>query len=352
MRIENGSVIFEDWDFDFVRRFGPVAAADMALKHKKALPKLPFLYDTYQLVNFLPCGDGKTFFRMLRYIDREYRTVNIKKKNGGGRTLHTPSPRLKRMQKRILRDILKRLLVSEYATAYKKGAQIYANAAPHVGKQYILKLDITNFFGSISAGQVYSAAFNSGYFSKQVGVMLTKLCCRDGVLPQGAPTSPALSNLVMKNFDDNIGAWCEKRGIAYTRYCDDMTFSSGLPLYHVYEKAKAMLGEMGLKLNEKKTRFVSNAARQSVTGLTVNEKVAVSRAYKRELRQQVYYYFKYGYDFRQWNREAYTPEKYLRYLQGRVNFVLQIEPNNKWFREASAKLSAFQKMKTVGKRVF
>lgn len=140
----------------------------------------------------------------------------------------------------------------------------------------MLKLDIADFFGSIRFDQVYSAAFNTRYFPRQIGVMLATLCCRKDALPQGAPTSPALSNVVMRHFDQSIGRWCERRGISYTRYCDDMTFSSDKPLFVVYQKAKTILEEMGFELNEKKTRFVTNANRQSVTGLTVNEKVAVS----------------------------------------------------------------------------
>ena len=90
----------------------------------------------------------------------------------------------------------------------------------------------------------------------------------------------------MRNFDNNIGKWCAARGIAYTRYCDDMTFSSDRPLFAVYQKAKSMLEAMGFELNERKTRFVTRANRQSVTGLTVNEKVSVSGDYKRGRRQE------------------------------------------------------------------
>ena len=155
-------------------------------------------------------------------------------------------------------------------------------------------------------------------------MLLTSLCCYKGALPQGAPTSPALSNLVMRNFDNNIGRWCDKRGIAYTRYCDDMTFSSDKPLYHVYQKVQKMLADMGFELNEKKTRFVTNASRQSVTGLTVNEKVAVSRDYKRRVRQEVYYALKF--------RETGDAEK--RRLIGKISYILQIEPGNTQFQTA------------------
>lgn len=331
MKIKNEAVTFEAWDMAFVQKFGPARAADMVLTFLDFNPGLPFLFDTRQLAHFLGTG-RKSLFDLLRYTDREYRTVNIKKKNGGGRTLHVPGPKLKQIQSVILRHILNAFPVSLYATAYKEGAQLMDNALPHVGKRYLLKLDITDFFGSIRFDQVYRAAFNANYFPKQIGLMLARLCCRQDVLPQGAPTSPALSNLVMKNFDNNMGAWCARRGISYTRYCDDMTFSSDKPLYHVYEKAKAMLEEMGFQLNEKKTRFVTNANRQSVTGLTVNEKVTVSREYKRNLRQELYYLLRFGD----------SSVARCQCLMGKLNFVLQVEPENRWFRQVKERLSTMQ----------
>ena len=253
-----------------------------------------------------------------------------------------PDDELKVIQRRILRQILMKFSSSEYASAYVRRRTLSHHAAPHVGKRYLLKLDIADFFGSIRFDQVHRSVFHSGYFPKQIGVMLTKLCCFHGVLPQGAPTSPAISNLVMKQFDRNMGRWCASRGIAYTRYCDDMAFSGKRPLYPVYEKAKAMLEEMGFTLNEQKTRFVSNAGRQSVTGLTVNEKISVSREYKRRLRQEIYYALKFGAadsilkaEHRDFICEGKPDaERYLQHLIGKVQFVLQLEPGNIWFREA------------------
>lgn len=150
----------------------------------------------------------------------------------------------------------------------------------------------------------------------------------------------------MRNFDNSLGRWCQKRGIAYTRYCDDMTFSSDKPLYPVYEKVKSMLYDMGFTLNEKKTRFVTNASRQSVTGLTVNEKVAVSSEYKRKLRQEIYYALKFGLEdsIRFAKRTEFMrdgvpdAERYAQHLIGKANYILQIEPENRWFREALERL--------------
>lgn len=347
MIIDGTKVIFQREDFNFVKKFGLLEATDMVLNYR-TLNDLPFIYDSYQLAAFLGLNHKYMFYFIRSDIRDSYKQITIKKKNGGDRTIHAPYyDTLFYAQKRIHKEILAKLPVSKYATAYKKGAKLTGNAEPHVGKRYLLKLDITDFFGSIRFEQAYSAAFNTKYFPKFVGVTLTKLCCLNRVLPQGAVTSPALSNLVMKNFDDNIGSWCEKHGISYTRYCDDMTFSSDKPLYAVYSKAKYMLQNMGFELNERKTHFITNSCRQTVTGLTVNEKVMVSREYKRSLRQELHYVFKYGAidAFRHIFCDKYLGKLrphtlyYLYSLLGRTRFVLSVEPDNEYFKTALQKLN-------------
>lgn len=344
MKTNGDTVSFEQCDMAFVKKFGIAEATDMVLNFK-ASNRLPFIYDTFQLAGFLG-GGRKALFYYAKNADREYRPIVIKKKNGQPRKLYAPSSDLRLYQSKIRRHILAKLPVSAYATAYTKGSTLMNNVAPHVGKRYLLKLDITDFFGNIRFFQVYSAAFNTNYFPKQIGVMLTALCCREDVLPQGAPTSPALSNLVMRNFDNSIGKWCDNHGISYTRYCDDMTFSSDRPLFAVCQKVRSMLEETGFELNEKKTRFVTNAMRQSVTGLTVNEKVSVSSDYKRKLRQEVHYALKFGLSdsIKHANMIEFIDDnepdedRYLSHLIGKLNFVLHIEPDNQWFKNALEKV--------------
>lgn len=345
MYINKNSVVFEKCDEAFVNKFGAQNAEEMVLDFK-TFNRTPFIFDTYQLAHFLGIT-RKELFRLVKNGQDEYKTVTIKKKNGKTRKINAPSKTLKSCQQIILNDILNFLPVCEHAKAYKKGTSLIENAAEHVGKKYLLKIDITDFFSSIRFEQVYSCAFNTKYFPKQIGVMLTSLCCRKGYLPQGAPTSPSLSNIVMKNFDENIGFWCKKHGVSYTRYCDDITFSSDKPLFYVYEKAKAMLEEMGFELNESKTHFITNANRQSVTGITVNEKINVSSSYKRKLRQEMHYCIKYGVKQHIERTGIETePEKYIQSLLGKVNFVLSVCSNDefqdyrKWLTEEKSKIKS------------
>ena len=109
-----------------------------------------------------------------------------------------------------------------------------------------------------------------------------------GALPQGAPTSPTISNIIMKDFDNAVGQWCEENKISYTRYCDDLTFSADIPLQNLHFKVCDMLNRWGFEVNESKTKFISNASCQRVTGLTVNEKVTIPKEYKRNLRQEIH----------------------------------------------------------------
>ena len=237
MKIEGSCVTFEPCDAAFVKKFGPLEAANMVLDYHSVHPNMPFLYDAEQLAGFfdISCGELN---HIVNHIQKEYKKAFLPKKDGTYRSLYIPSIRLQFCLVPIKDRILSQLPVSKFATAYQKGSSTRKNAEPHIGKKSLLKLDITDFFGSISFEQVLCAAFNTRYVSKQVGFLLTSLCCKNDALPQGSPTSPALSNIVMRRFDDQIGRWCNQRQITYTRYCDDMTFSSDRPLYGVYQKVK------------------------------------------------------------------------------------------------------------------
>lgn len=344
MKLNRFTVSFDTQDMCFLKKHGLFKAASIVKKHYKK-HKTPFIDDTYQLAYALGTL-RKMLFELSKNTRKHYKLIKLKKKNGGVRYIHSPDKDLKYAQSRILKKILEHIEVSPYATAYIKGKNLKDNALPHVNHKYLLKMDITDFFGSITYLQVISAAFNSKRFPTQIGAMLTSLCCLNDVLPQGAPTSPMLSNIVMKNFDDILGDWCEERGIAYTRYCDDLTFSANIPLYSVYRKACNMLEKRGFEVNISKTKFVTSTTSQRVTGLTVNKKVSIPNEYKKQLRQEVYYAIKFGLadSIIKSNKAVYIKRGipdihcYYNHLQGKMFYVLGIEPNNTWFATATDKL--------------
>ena len=344
MKLNKLTVSFEQQDLHFLKKYGFFKAASMAKKHYKKYD-VPFINDIYQLSHLFN-DFNKNVFKISKNANSHYKKKVLRKSNGGKRILHAPDETLKFYQRRILEKILYKIPISKYATAYVPGKKLQDNASPHVKHKYLLKMDITDFFGSITYLQVISTAFNSKMYPVQIGAILTSLCCKDDVLPQGAPTSPMISNIVMKNFDDILGNWCKKRNITYTRYCDDLTFSANTPLYNVYNKVSNMLTSRGFEVNESKTKFISNTSCQKVTGLTVNEKVAIPKEYKRQLRQEVYYALKFGLEdsILQCKNKEYiefgVPDihRYYDHLNGKLTYVLQIEPQNEWFVEAQKKL--------------
>ncbi len=329
MKVKKDTVCFNEYDLNFVKKFGLFEATDMVLDYFNT-NKTPFIYDTYQLSHILRIG-RKNLFSILNNCDKNYNRIDFKKANGKTRVLHSPKSRLKAIQKIILNKILYKIPISKYATAYHKGAKLIDNANPHSNKKYLLKMDLSNFFDSITFMQVYCSTFNTKRYPKQIGAILTTLCCREDVLPQGAPTSPALSNIVMKSFDDYFGKWCEERNFSYTRYCDDITVSGDNSVYSAFVKAKEMLENMGFEINKKKTHFITNTNRQTVTGLVVNERARIPSDYRRKLRQEVYYITKYGIEdaFKHLKDNHYnSTHSYYCSLEGRINYVLQIEPEN------------------------
>ena len=267
---------------------------------------------------------------------RNYRRVTIDKKDGGSRTLLVPCGLLKGVQRNILHHVLDERPVSSCAQAYRKGTDIRGNASCHLGKKLVLKLDISHFFDSILFPRVYGAAFPETLFPPAAAMLLTSLCCCNERLPQGSPASPAISNLVMRPFDIYMDGWCRERGIAYTRYCDDMTFSGDFDAAALCSKVRSYLEAMGFTLNEKKTKLLTGDVRQSVTGIVVNDKLQVSREYRKKLRQEVYYCKKYGIDAHLERVEADTgirweKERYICSVQGRLRFVLQVNPQDAEF---------------------
>ena len=261
-----------------------------------------------------------------------YHTIIIHRGRGHkNRILHVPNDYLKFVQRRILEEYLYQLDVSEYSTAYCRGKSLLNNATPHIGKECVLKLDISHFFDSIDGDMVYLVMKRLG-LSVPATTLLTHLCIYQERLPQGAPTSPYIANLVMKNFDEKLGKWCSERYITYTRYCDDMTFSGNktdIRSANVVCKVRSMLYRMGFTLNDKKTVYISSSQQQRVTGIVVNEKPTLSREQRRTIRQEVYYCKRFGIsDSLQHQGLDISPDKYLYSLIGRISFALQIEPDN------------------------
>ena len=224
----------------------------------------------------------------LRAVRPQYTEFTIPKRSGGTRRILAPGSELKAVQRRILRRLLERLGVHPAATGFQKGHSIVTNALFHAGKAVVVHMDIRDFFGTTRTKRV-STYFRKVGWNREAASLLTALCCHDGGLPQGAPTSPRLSNLVNYRLDARLTGLAGTAGALYSRYADDMTFSFDRDdhdaVEHAIWKTKRILADEGYKLHtHKKLHIRRRHQRQIVTGLVVNERVHLPRETRRWLR--------------------------------------------------------------------
>ena len=276
---------------------------------------------------------AKTLYGLSNSLEKHYHTVYLPKSDGSKRKLSVPDLILKPVQKSIADNILIQYPISKYAKAYKPGSSIQKNARPHVGQKKILKLDIEGFFDHILYSRVKDTVFYEEKYSESIRILLTMLCYYNDSLPQGAPTSPAITNIIMYDFDETVGAFCNEKNIAYTRYCDDMTFSGCFDEREIISFVKGELRKLGLFLKNRKTAVISASKRQVVTGIVVNEKMNVTKDYKKTIRQEIYYIKKFGLDEHLKRLGISDKQQYVLSLKGRIAFVLQTIPNNCEFIE-------------------
>ena len=280
---------------------------------------------------------AKTLYGLSNNLEKHYHNVYIPKSDGTKRKLSVPDLILKNVQRSIAENILAYYPISKYATAYKRGSNVQQNATPHVNKKKILKLDIEGFFDNVIYSQVKDIVFYESKFSEPIRILLTMLCYFRESLPQGAPTSPVITNIIMYDFDEKIGAHCEEKGISYTRYCDDMTFSGDFDEKEIILLVKEKLKKLGLFLKNRKTAVINRSKRQTVTGIVVNEKINLTKEYKKKIRQEMYYIEKFGIDNHAKNQGISAIAEYLTSLKGRIAFVLQTCPNDREFNKYKIK---------------
>jgi hypothetical protein len=236
--------------------------------------------------------------RVLHYV-----TFAIPKRRGGERLIMAPKRRLKAVLRALNTLLVSKLPVSDYAHGFRRGRSVRSNAQPHVGKRVVLRLDLREFFPSIHFGRVRGLLVSLGYGYPVATVLATLMTeaprqpVRVGAetfyppagsraCPQGAPTSPGLSNAVTMKLDHRLAGLARKRGFDYTRYADDLTFSGDdLAAAHALRLAAGrVIREEGFEVNAEKTLVMRASGRQQVTGVTVNRTLGLSRRERRTLR--------------------------------------------------------------------
>ena len=243
-------------------------------------------------------------------IRGRYTHFSIPKKSGGQRRISAPSRGLSHILYYINVMLKAVYQPSDYAMGFAEGRNVVDNASRHIGQNYIFNTDLENFFPSIEQPRVWKRfqlpPFN---FNQQVASLLAGLCCikeksEDGnfiyVLPQGAPTSPLITNAICDNLDRKLSGLARRFGLHYSRYADDITFSSMHNVYHengeFISELKHIVEDQKFRINTSKTRLQKVGQRQEVTGLTVSNRVNTSREYIAEIRNLLHIWEKYGYN--------------------------------------------------------
>jgi RNA-directed DNA polymerase len=316
------------------------------LANLEQLRKLLNIKSPQQLGFFLLASDQK---------NGPYETFTIDKRGGRGeRKICAPKKQLKWVQRQILKHILSKVPPHPSAHGFVNGRSTVSNATPHVGAELVVKFDLKDFFPTIHYFRVMGLFASLGYplgncmfgtedESNQIAPVLARLCCYTpdpkqwgtATLPQGAPTSPAVSNLVCRRLDARLGGLAEANKGVYTRYADDLTFSfktaEGVNLGRFRWWVDQVCQQEGFTVNQEKFRVIRDSQRQMVTGIVVNDAVRVPRELRRELRAILHNCEKHGVEpeAKKWAQKTKGAQgKFPGYLRGIAAYLNMVQPEH------------------------
>jgi RNA-directed DNA polymerase len=296
-------------------------------------------------------------FRYIIYEGRAhypYRTFDVTKRDGSARRIDAPHPTIKILQQKLI--YVHSLVANPRSPAHGfiRNRNIVSNARPHSAKRLVLNVDIDDFFPNINFGRVRGVFLSPPYsLGPAAATVIAHLSCHQGHLPQGAPTSPILSNMVCFRLDRELVQLAAKYRWFYTRYADDMTFSSysaSLPAALAHRQAAGpasleagdslieVLASNGFAVNTRKLRIHERGSRQSVTGLTVNQVPNVRRSYIRNTRAMIHKLRRDGFQlaeaelrsrfYARSRNPQLTAPSFLNVLRGRLDFISMVKGNN------------------------
>ncbi|MGF6859126.1 reverse transcriptase domain-containing protein [Paraburkholderia sp. CI3] len=304
-----------------------------------------------QLCQFLGIKTAKLNFLLYKLKPaHRYKTETIKKRNGDDRLLRILVPLLKQIQRIIASELAKEYRPRQHVYGYVKGKNIAQKARIHVAQKWVARVDLKDFFPSVNFGRVLGIFRGHPFhFNDELATVLTQIVMDGNELPQGAPTSPIISNLICRSLDFELKRMAKEHRCFYTRYADDLVFSTSLKRLspqicspaapdgvsiqaNVGDGLRTLIARQGFTINDAKTRIFDRSSRQQVTGITVNEKVNVSREYVRGLRAVLHAWFKFGEESAaSWffanhykrNRPDWksTPADFREVIRGRLGFI-------------------------------
>lgn len=322
---------------------------------------LPVLTDTASLANALGISVNELrFLSFARAVSKHnhYRRFFIAKKTGGKRLISAPMPRLKKAQYWILQNIFSKTDCHEAAHGFLAKRSIVSNALPHVGAEVVINMDLRDFFPTITYPRVKGVFFKMGY-SEAVATILALLCTEsdieqaeldgetwyvssgDRYLPQGAPTSPSITNVLCHRLDRRLQGLAQKLGFTYTRYADDLTFSASGEGTKNVNKLKSLVYQIvqseGFQVHPEKDKVMRKGGKKEVTGIVVNEKPNVDRATLHRFRALLHKIEKEGVAGKTWGKGG----DLLSAIEGYANYVAMVDATKgKSFQDKVKKIQA------------
>lgn len=277
-----------------------------------------------------------------------YETFTLDKSNGGKREISAPASALKIIQQKLNQVLLAVYTPKAAVHSFLPNRNVRTNAEQHVKQRFVLCVDLEDFFHSINYGRVWGLLQAVPYeLPEDVATVIAQICCHDNRLPQGAPTSPIVSNMLCAQLDSELLRLAQENKCIYTRYADDLTFSTSMRQFpdelategengdiRAGTRLRETVDKNGFELNEDKTRLQHEDYRQMVTGLIVNEKVNVPREFVREIRSMLHAWDAHGYEaaeeefLREYDTKNRNPEKgdpvFSRVIRGKLEFLSMV----------------------------
>ncbi|PYE41238.1 retron Ec67 family RNA-directed DNA polymerase/endonuclease [Psychrobacter fozii] len=318
----------------------------------KALQKTTTLSELAHLLRVQP----KTLSYNIYIIDKnktttkKYSEFSIPKKSGGTRIILAPNQNLKFIQSQLSKILYSCIdeinkekgVTGSLSFGYRKKSSIFDNAKVHKKKKFVFNIDLKNYFDSINFGRVRGFFIKNRNFclDENVATVIAQIACHNNILPQGSPVSPVISNLIGHILDIRLSKIASSCGCSYSRYCDDITFSTNEKVFpkklaysntdktwHPSKLLISIVSQSGFEINMQKVRMSLFYSQQRVTGLTVNKKVNTTRAYRDLVRALVHSLCTKGdFEFRgDFYKDKISETNKLNSLQGMLNYISRIE---------------------------
>ena len=334
----NSKEIIEKWRLFFRERKLPYDVTKTYMKYVSniIMNKAVVIFDFEHLRMLL--GVDADYLKSIIYApEYHYREFKIKKRSGGERTISAPYYSLKQVQGWIYDNVLSEVPIHRCAHGFRPKRSIFSNVNLHLRGNDLLKVDLKDFFPSIKKNRVVQVFKKLGY-AKDVAFYLASICCQNEELPQGAPTSPVISNIVAIHMDTRLHNLAKHFGFHYTRYADDIAFSGNSIPTRFIQYVISIIIECGFEVNNKKVRLYHQNDNKILTGIRIKDgQTKLPREKRRFIEQQIYYVLRYGVDAKSENGK--TSIQHIQSVCGMAMFWQTVEPNNIRIKENVAQLT-------------